>query len=365
MKNITIGIPAYKAEGHICDALSSINIQTVRDDVSVIIAKDNPDDDYTFVLNAFPTLDITILDCEKNTGPGLARQRCLDACTTPWITFMDADDVLFTPFALEDLFRNIDSPNCIEVQGVFYQEITGNPQMRVSPRTDVGHPWVFGRLYNAKFLKESGIAFSKLRAMEDGEFNWKIRMTIEGSPLYIKMIDSPTYLWRTGSEHSITRIGIDEKGIPQYNFDLCQWGATEAAIGAVNFCRTKNPFNGSINRFVTEIMVGHYFTYVECVDRKPIFAEQNFYNAKRFYHECFKQIEHLISHDVLKEMYTAQMTNAAFNLIGIVPDITFFDFMKKVKEDSYGGEEEFKLIRAKLPQEILDNDLKSGVLGRE
>lgn len=93
MKFITIGIPAFKAENHICDCLASIQIQSIRKEISIIIAKDNPEDNYEFVKNRFPELDITILDCDKNTGPGLARQRCLDAASTEWITWIDADDV--------------------------------------------------------------------------------------------------------------------------------------------------------------------------------------------------------------------------------------------------------------------------------
>jgi hypothetical protein len=54
---------------------------------------------------------------------------------------------------------------------------------RLLPRNEIEHPWVFGRLYNVKFLKENKIKFSSLRAMEDGEFNWKIRMLIEGTQL--------------------------------------------------------------------------------------------------------------------------------------------------------------------------------------
>lgn len=85
-KLITVGIPAFKAEKHICDCLSSILIQTIRDEVAIIIAKDNPTDNYDFVKKRFPELDITILDCQENTGPGLARQRCADAAKTEWIT---------------------------------------------------------------------------------------------------------------------------------------------------------------------------------------------------------------------------------------------------------------------------------------
>ena len=347
---VTVGIPAFKAQDHIEDCLSSINIQTIRDDVEVIIASDNPEE-------KFPKLCIKTVPCEKNTGPGLARQRALDNSTTGWITFIDADDVFMTPFALEQLGRAI-QPDTIEVQGPFYQEIRDNPQVRTVPRNDVGHPWVFGRLYNTKFLKDMNIEFSELRAMEDGEFNWKIRMSIEGTPLKINVINDPIYLWRVGSEHSITRIGVDEKGIPQYNFDLCQIGATQASIRAIKFCREKNPFNGGITRFATEMMIGHYFTYVECLERKPVFAEQNFFNAKRFYHEAYKEIEHLISDKVLSDMYTMQYAGHSQQLIGIIPKISFPEFFERVKTEEYKGEEELKEIRSKFSKEIIDNDLK-------
>jgi hypothetical protein len=197
--------------------------------------------------------------------------------------------------------------------------------------------------------------------MEDGEFNWKIRMSIEGTPLKINIINDPIYLWRIGSEHSITRIGADDKGIPQYNFDLCQIGATQASIRAIKFCREKNPFNGGITRFATEMMVGHYFTYVECLEKKPEFAEQNLFNAKRFYHEAYKEIEHLISDKTLKDMYTMQYAGHAQSLIGIIPQVSFNDFFDKVKNTEYKGEEELKEIRSKFSQEILDNDKKCGV----
>lgn len=362
-KFLTVGIPAYKAQDHINDCLSSIQIQTIRDKVSVIIASDNPSDNYDFAIKKFKDLDITVLKCEKNTGPGLARQRCLDACKTDWITFIDADDVFYTPFSLEQLTHGIQQ-NVIEVQGVFFQEVDGkNPQgIRAVPQENPGHPWVFGRMYNTKFLKQNEIKFTELRAMEDGELNWKIRMTIDGTPLQINMIKDPVYLWRIGSEHSITRFkDDDEDETPQYNFDLCQIGATIASIRAAKFCKERNPFNGSIDRFIAEMMVDKYFTYIECKKKKPIFADQNFFNAKRFYHECYKEIEDKITDKVITGMYTMQRAQHGRELIDVIPDISFFEFMDKVKTDKYGGEEELKEIRSKYPQKIIDNDIKTGV----
>lgn len=359
---VTIGIPAYKATQTICDCLSSIQIQSIKNDIEVIIASDNPSDNYEFTKKRYPDLNITILPCKENTGAGLARQRALDACKTDWITFIDADDVFFSPFSIEQLVRGI-KQNVIQVQGAFLQEVEqNNPQgIRGIPRNDIQHPWVFGRLTNVQFLRHNDIKFSELRAMEDGEFQWKINMTIEGSQFFRNVIEDVVYLWRTGSEHSITRIGIDDNGIPQYNFDLCQIGATIASIRASKFCREKNPFNGGIDRFITEMMVGHYFTYITCIERKPIFAEQNLFNAKRFYHECFSEIEKKISDKVLSDIYTVQRGQHSEEMLGIIPKISFFDFMKQVKNSEYNGEEELKKIRSKLPANIIENDIKTGV----
>lgn len=361
-KLITVGIPAFKAEKEIVDCLASIQIQTIVDEVSIIIAADNPGDDYDFLKSRFPQLDITILSCEKNVGPGLARQHCLDACKTKWITFIDADDILVNPLSLEYLKAGIENQQTIEVQGIFYQTIIApNGQTMLMPRNDVTHPWVFGRLYNVNFLKQNNIEFTELRAMEDGEFNWKIRMTIEGTPFKINVVNQPIYMWREGSEHSITRIGRDEKDIPQYNYDLCPLGSTIAAINASKFVKKRNPFNGGVNRFIAELMVGQYFTYIECLEKKKIFAKQNFFNAKRFYNEAYKEIENTISDDILKQIYTSQLAAKAKDLIGIIPEITFFEFMDKVKNDIYGGQEELEQIRSELPNNILENDKKTGV----
>lgn len=202
--------------------------------------------------------------------------------------------------------------------------------------------------------------------MNSGEFNWKIRMSIEGSALQINIVDAAIYLWRTGSEHSITRIGTEEnEGVPLYNWDLCQVGATAAAINAIKFCRKSNPFNGNVLKFTVETFISQYFTYVQCLVKKPMFAEQNLFNSKRFYHACYKQIEDQIDKEIIKNIYTMQYAGHSEDMIGVIPEITLFDFLEKVKSDPYGGREEFDEIRSRLPEWVTELDKKSGVLGDE
>ena len=47
------------------------------------------------------------------------------------------------------------------------------------------------------------------------------------------------------------------------------------------------------------------------------------------------------------------------------PQITFFDFMDKIKSEEFGGKEEFDKIRAEYHAWVKELDLKSGVLGEE
>ena len=360
LKEITVVIPAYKAEKTIKKTLESIAFQTISDSLEVIISCDYPEDDYSSVIKLFPELDVKQLKCDKNTGPGLSRQRGLDATTANWVTFIDADDTFASPFALEQLKYGI-GQSCIEVQGQFAQVCPfPNQTTKFIIHNEPTHPWVFGRLYNVDFLRQNKISFSELRAMEDGEFNWKIRLIIEGTPLKINMIQDVVYYWMPGSEHSITRTGTKD-GIPQYNFDLCQIGATVAAKQATDFAKKVNPFNGSITRFITEQMIGHYFTYVECLGRRSEFAEQNLWLGKYFYNECYKAIEQGISEDIIKNMYTQMNASKARDLVGIIPQISFFDWFDKIKSSDY-SKDEIKEIRSRLSQEIIDNDVKTGVI---
>ena len=195
--------------------------------------------------------------------------------------------------------------------------------------------------------------------------NWKLRLLIEGSPLTINVINDPIYLWRSGSEHSITRIGAKENdGTPLYSVSLCHVGATVAAINAINFCKKKNPFNGGITRFCVEQMVGQDFTYIESLKKSPMFSEQCWFNAKRFYTCAYKDIENQISDEILNTIYLAQFAGRAQEL-NFIPKMTFFQFMEKVKFEKFGGEKEFTEIRNKLPQWVIDKEMESGVLGKE
>lgn len=365
-KTITIGIPAYKAQNTIEECLSSINIQTMRDNIEVVIANDNPGvDDYSYLKKLFPKLDIVLTETEKNGGPGVARNKTIEKGTGDWIMFMDADDVLFSPYSVEQLYNATKQQNVIQAQGVFVQPVkTNDGKIVLYPQNNINHPWSFARLTNLNFLKQNKIDFGLLPNMEDGRFQWCINLLIDGTPLKRSIINDVCYVWKEGSEHSITRSGMDiNGGIPVYNFSMCQIGASIAAKQAVEFALSRNPFNGNIQKFLIEQMVGHYFTYYECKEKCPIFAEQNWWLSQWFYNECFKKYCANITDELIDQFYM-QMLSVKGSTLKHFPELTFKQWFDKIKKDDFIFEE-LQNIRNRLPQEILDVERKSGSLTQE
>lgn len=358
-KLIAIGIPCFKAHSTLPRLLSSIAIQSIADKCKIYLANDEPSDKplYTDIIKQFPSLDIVELLTDVNGGPGVARNRCIEAATEDVITFADADDIFYTPYAVETMYRGFE-PGVIQVQTIFVQEMNG---FNLIPQTNINHPWVFGRMTSTKFLKQNGINFGTLRQMEDGRFEWCIRLLTEGSQLKIKHIKDVTYVWKEGSEHSITRSGMDiNDGIPVYNYGLCQIGACRAAKEAIEFASSKNPFNGNIQKFCVEQMVGLYFNYYECLEKCPKFAEQNHWLAKWFYHNVYEKYCTNIPYEVLDKMYM-QMLAVKGSALSKFPEKTFKQWFELISIGKFELEEIVK-IRNRLPKEIVEIEKKTGTI---
>lgn len=358
---VAIGIPAYKAQPTIEECLSSINIQTMRDDINVIISNDNPGDDYHYLSKQFPKLHITYLDCEKNGGPGVARNRAIEASNDDFIAFIDADDVFYSPYAIENMYRAANQPNVVQAQSIFVQPVDTPQGKKLYPHTELTHPWSFARLTNLRFLKQTGINFGTIRQMEDGRFQHCIRLLIEGTELKIVPTNDIAYVWKEGSEHSITRSGADiNDGIPVYNYGMCQLGAAIAFKQAIEFAISKNPFNGNCSKFAAEQMVNHYFTYFECIERCPKFAEQNWWISKWFYHECFSKYCQNVTVDTLEAIYM-QMLSVKGREFKKFPELTFRQWFVKISTEEFVFDDLIK-IHNKLPKEIIDVEIKTGQL---
>ena len=315
---VTIGIPAYKAQNYICNLLDSIKLQTISNQLKVIIASDAPEEtkDYLEISKKYD-LNIKVLDTLENTGPGLARQRCINNCQTEWIIFADADDVFFTPTALESFINEIDN-QFIMIQGNFLEELSdGN----YCDRHQQNAPWVFSKLYYIPFLIENNIKFSNLRVMEDCEFNQKIRLIADNK---IKYVFQTIYLWKY-NKNSISHND-------DYKWKYSQDGLIQCCINNIIFYLNKYKYDIKLINFIVIHFIELYFNYLQVSQLAPEYLNNMLKCCKKYYIECYKPIEQYIQYDILLNNYMIFNYAMACEQIPIIPSITLFQFIDMLNQ---------------------------------
>lgn len=195
---LTIVIPAYNCKSTLTNALASIAMQRNNEEIEVIVVDDCSTESYEDIINKFnTTIDIKLLTLEKNSGPGVARQKGIDEAQGEWITFLDADDTIaFGAYLnVKDILEN-EKPDML---------ITDFFEQREDFKTYVPHSkdtvWVHGKYYNKHFLEKNNIrCHNSLRTHEDIYFNHLVLNTSNN----IKSAQVLTYIWNY-KEDSLTR----------------------------------------------------------------------------------------------------------------------------------------------------------------
>ena len=90
---VSVILPAYRAEGTIAAALAALRGQSLRD-IEIIVVNDASPDRTAEIARSVAAQDdrVSVLDMERNGGPGLARNLGLTHARGRWIALLDADD---------------------------------------------------------------------------------------------------------------------------------------------------------------------------------------------------------------------------------------------------------------------------------
>ena len=323
---ITVGIPAYKAQSTILRTLCSIACQDIVKDLDVVICNDADEEGYqTFVDMFKPYMSIKEIKLDKNGGPGVARQHIIDTCTTPLITFIDADDTFSGAFALKILRAQLlAEPQNACCWSSFVEE---------QPNAFINHAldsvWLFAKIFRMDFIKKYDIHFPPdARSNEDGAFNTLCRL-YSNEREQIKFIQDITYYWHF-KEDSITRIDN-----ANYSYNRSFTGFTSNQIWAIKEAEKKVPFNGQVMQHKVVTLCNLYEYYLETQVRDPRYEEQNWNSCREYYREIYREIKDKINDQVLAECYNQTMQNcyAGQKMVGIIPRIGFKEFIFKLEEE--------------------------------
>lgn len=205
---LDIIIPQYKEnEEKIKPLLDSINNQINVDfnEINVTIVNDYSDVRLSnkFLLK-YKKLNICYVINDKNTGPGLARQKGVDVTDNRFIMFCDADDELFDNKSLSLIIGCLKrfQPNYL-VSNIAVEAIINDKKILEIKKDRDTFPWMHGKVYKRAFLEMNNIRFSdKVRHVEDVYYTTCVIGSM--NPNDIHYLDITTYKWKDNQE-SLTR----------------------------------------------------------------------------------------------------------------------------------------------------------------
>ena len=339
---IDVIIPAYNVPDNILfRCLASIACQDIVEDIEVTIVDDaSTEQNYAEVAKAFESImKINILRYETNGGPGVARQYGIDHTTNGFLTFIDADDTFNGAFALKALRNSIEmnAPLYQMAVGVF-DEVheeglkPGDGPILMAHEQDM--IWMFGKLYRRSFIDKYNIHFHETsRANEDNGFNTMIRLCCNDKE-QINFIGAHVYYWHE-NPNSITRANDCEYSYGGSIRDSF-YGYVENMIFAIKEAKKRAPYNGMITMWAVSCMLNIYEYYIECYARAREHADNNFKWCQRYYDEIFKDLEKDLSDEIIAQHYNEVMRNAYMGdkLNGIIPCMSIYEFLDKLKENS-------------------------------
>ena len=353
---VDIIIPACKAHATIERTLCSIAIQTIADDLNVIIVNDaSPEGDYSeFVRRFEKDFSIREIKLDKNSGPGAARQAGIAAGNGEFFTCIDADDTFAGAIALQTLRGAIQQNPVIKCVSARFDQLTDNIQQQIPHLNDM--VWMFGKIYRREWIEKNKIYMNDTRANEDTGYNTWVKLLCDNPNEQVCFLKDLVYYWHM-KEDSITRINDG-----QYGFDQCMCGWTDNMIWAIQNAKKTRPFSGMIMQQIASVMINLYFYHIETHAKKPVFEEQNWEYTKKFYHTVYKRIEEDVTDEVLSQLYSMAMMEKSQHgdLIGIIPYIGIHEFLERLKCSEYNPDDIYD-VWERIPKDLRENNVKCGV----
>ena len=270
---LDIIIPTYKNKEGLVKTLQSIpNYKEVK----IIVVDDASGIDYSDLLSQF---NFRLIEMEKNSGPGVARQVGIMVSNEPYIMFMDTGDY-FIEGALSEVLGviNINPEICI----FSWRYEIGDAEY------DINNNNLHGRVYKREFLNRFNIHFSEQGsyANEDVGFNHACRLIMfkyYPNNDHVLTLKKSIVVYDTDDMTSITR--RDNRA---FIFREQNMGLAYNAIHAYNIAKANGVEEGMLKDYLSDIMGSQYFFFIRTLEERPEYLQQAWDGARYFYHNCFK-----------------------------------------------------------------------------
>lgn len=133
MKKISIIVPTYNSHNTLGRCLETLVNQTLQD-IEIIVINDASTDDTWKIMQAYESKHpdkLIIINCDKNSGAGGARNIGFDVATGEYIGLVDSDDYVATTM-YEQLYKKAVETGADIVDSGYYNESMGKAILTIS-----------------------------------------------------------------------------------------------------------------------------------------------------------------------------------------------------------------------------------------
>lgn len=219
---IDVIIPVYNSHDKICDTLSSLAMQSVKDKVIVTLVDDCSYKDYYEEIDIFKDeFKINYLKLDSNRGPGFAREYGVKNSNNEYIVFLDSDDQFMDCFSLEILYNEINENN--------FDIVIGNELVEDEGININNYGSLHSKIYRRKHIEDNNIHFNYSKYSEDNSFN-QIAMNTTDKVL---KIDNILYIYRKNNNSITSDSNKKEKILMSYIFNMI-WTVSELEKRNIN-----------------------------------------------------------------------------------------------------------------------------------
>lgn len=343
-KKIDIIIPVYEAREDLFNCLASIAVQSIVDKIQVTLVNDAcPTGSYQDIIDLFKgRMDIQEIILEENRGPGDARQIGIENTNNEIIFFVDADDLLIGPRAIEWIYNEmVIYPDSWVVMGNAVEEMVDGEWMSLPMPNTI---WIFAKGYRRSIIEKYNIRFNPgSRACEDVGFNTIVALLASTHEEAVRAIDKLVYLWKY-RPNSITR-----RDDCMYTYADGMDGWIDNVLYAYKTVRDMDDdievHAPTLYNFLADWCMGAHIMYANIYNWHPELCPRAWTNLKYFYQEAV--LPHV--DDMLEEEWQTAIEGATKGTIlgEIRRPAPFEDFMHALHDQ----EDFFDLSEYEEPSE--------------
>ena len=312
MYKMSVIIPCYNARDTIAKTLHSIAMQSIVDEIEVVIVNGADDVDYSDILSRFADLHIKYVTNSENRGCGGARNTGVREASADFILFADSDDALSNCLALEIMYNRIVAEKADVLVSVFESEMRFKNGVAIKQMKNAV-TWCHGKVYRKQYLLDNNILFDeRLRINEDCLFH----QLLFDSGAKVAEIPMTTLMWRDNPK-SLTHESLYKN--------------KRTFVEAVTYYLEESAKRGLDKEKVTLRVLQNlctiYFYYNIVLDDCPE-NKEDYLSACREWWKLAEDITNGVSDEYITKVFLAVNKTSE-----VIPSVTLIEFLDELRAD--------------------------------